>query len=176
MIKSEYKNVSILKKNSKINLVKAKRSDPLLIVFTPKKDPANKTFHQLLEGLLFLQSHVVIIGEDMPNVKNSAFNEKFTFVKNENVSLVKKYVIGADMAIIFENNSQIVKKLMDNGVVIIGNSNITQLKNYDSNKETGNSFTFKSMNAWAIFRALVRARETYTFPYDWQHIVKAVLV
>jgi hypothetical protein len=43
---------------------------------------------------------------------------------------------------------------------------------YNPTDEQGNSFYFRHESAWAIFAALVRATETYRFPYDWQGIVR----
>lgn len=47
-------------------------------------------------------------------------------------------------------------------------------KDYNPIAENGNSFTFKNINAWEIYAALVRALETFRFPYDWQNIIKEV--
>ncbi len=47
-----------------------------------------------------------------------------------------------------------------------------ELKNYNPNQENGNAFTFDKLNAWHCFAALVRALETYRFPFDWKTIQK----
>lgn len=61
------------------------------------------------------------------------------------------------------------------GVVIVGNEKSPLLQNYHPNNETGNSFTYSSDNAWDIFMALVRAVETYKFPYDWDNIIRGIV-
>lgn len=48
------------------------------------------------------------------------------------------------------------------------------IKNFDPIAETGNGFVFSSKNPWSLLVALVRASETYRFPYDWKNLVKAV--
>ena len=59
-------------------------------------------------------------------------------------------------------------------ILVAGIIGVVLLNNYHPNEETGNSFTYPSTNPWDIFMALVRAHETYRFPYDWQHIVRGV--
>lgn len=42
-------------------------------------------------------------------------------------------------------------------------------------QETGNGFYFAKPTKWEMFAAVVRARETYQFPYDWENLVKKIL-
>ena len=46
------------------------------------------------------------------------------------------------------------------------------LKNYDPNQENGNAFLYEALTHWQAFAAVVRALETYRFPYDWKTIQK----
>ncbi len=45
-------------------------------------------------------------------------------------------------------------------------------EDYDPLNEKGNAFIYRDMNAWHMTSALVRAAETYKFPFDWKCIVK----
>jgi len=47
-------------------------------------------------------------------------------------------------------------------------------ENYDPTGESGNSFFFAEQNVFSIFAALVRARESYRFSYDWRGICRNV--
>jgi glycogen synthase len=44
------------------------------------------------------------------------------------------------------------------------------LKNYDPNQEQGNAFLFEKTTVWQAFAAVVRALETFRFPFDWRTI------
>lgn len=47
-----------------------------------------------------------------------------------------------------------------------------ELDDYNPNRETGNSFIYRKSHKWSMFAALVRAIETFKFPYDWKNIVR----
>jgi len=182
MAKSEYKKVAAEKKEAKAHLLKNDDSSPLLVVFAPSskggKGLSLDHFYQLLEGLLILSSNVVVVSDDEHADADAHLRGKFSWVnpkEGRNKDVVEKYLLAADMALLFEEHMEDLELLMDKGVVIIGHEKSPFLENYRPNEETGNSFTFGSMNPWDIFRALVRAHETYVFPYDWQHIVRGVL-
>ena len=44
------------------------------------------------------------------------------------------------------------------------------LKNYDPNQEQGDAFIFEKQNVWHAFGGIVRALETFRFPFDWRTI------
>lgn len=46
--------------------------------------------------------------------------------------------------------------------------------NYTPLAEQGNGFYFASWTKWRVYAAVVRALETYQFPYDWENIVKEI--
>jgi starch synthase len=73
------------------------------------------------------------------------------------------------MALVFPFSD--VEEIMLNGVIPIS-MNRPGIKDYNPNKETGNGFVYKKEDSWSIFAALVRAVETFKFPYDWKHIVR----
>ncbi|MEK7529213.1 MAG: hypothetical protein AAB592_05595 [Patescibacteria group bacterium] len=43
---------------------------------------------------------------------------------------------------------------------------------FDPIKEAGNGFFYQNKNKWEIFAAIVRALETFRFPYDWKNVQK----
>ncbi|MBI3332014.1 hypothetical protein HYZ99_03580 [Candidatus Peregrinibacteria bacterium] len=49
------------------------------------------------------------------------------------------------------------------------------LKNYNPNQERGNAFLYDPPSPWKCFAALVRALETYRFPFDWRNIQKEAM-
>jgi hypothetical protein len=46
------------------------------------------------------------------------------------------------------------------------------LENYNAQSEAGNSFIYNNPNAFSLFEALVRAVETFKFPWDFKHIIR----
>jgi len=79
----------------------------------------------------------------------------------------------SDLILLLNENEKLLKKAWSEGVVSITNSFNSQVVNYNPNSEAGNSFTFKNFNEWEIFAAIVRALETYKFPYDWKFIERS---
>lgn len=178
MTKSEYQKVAEAKQAARDRVLKKGDKGPLLVVFSPGKTLSRDRFYQLLEGLLVLPSHVVVIGDEEHADVDAGVRGKISWVNTKegrNKDMIEQYLMAADMALVFEEHMQDLEALMDKGVVIVGSQKSPFLENYKPNEETGNSFTFASMSPWDIFRALVRAHETYMFPYDWQHIMRAVL-
>lgn len=47
------------------------------------------------------------------------------------------------------------------------------LEPFDPIEERGNGFFYEDGDSWSLFAALVRAVETYRFPYDWKNVLKA---
>lgn len=171
------------KKSAKEEVVKGASSgsssgDPLLVVFAPNKGFKKDEFFQLLEGMLILTSNVVVIDDEEPASGEDTTKGKITWVNTKegrNDSAIEKYLQAADMALVFEEHMEDVVRLLAYGVVVIGLDKSPLLENYNASEETGNAFTFGKMGPWEIFRALVRAHETYSFPYDWKHIVRGIL-
>jgi len=182
MSKSEYKKILAAKKDAKEALYKESYPDsntktPLLILFAPSTGKEKSVYHELLEGLKVLPMHVIVVADDEPADALKKPAGHFTWVNTEsgrNDEKVLKYLQAADMALVFEEDHEMLRHIMDEGVVVIGNDISPMLENYQPNEETGNAFTYGSMNPWEIFRALVRAYETNRFPYDWEHIIRGI--
>lgn len=183
MGKSEYKKILEEKKVAKANTystldIETVQKDPLLVVFKPESGLSQDQFYQLLEGLLILPGHVMVVSDDERSDADMHVAGKVSWVSakdGRDSEIIDKYLLAADMALIFDEHMNEVNPLLDKGVVVIGYEKSPLLENYHPNDETGNSFTFASMNPWDIFRALVRASETFMFPYDWQNIVRSIL-
>ena len=79
----------------------------------------------------------------------------------------------ANMILILNQDKKLLKKAWENGVVTITNKFTNEIADYNPNNETGNSFIFENFNEWEIFAAVVRALETYKFPYDWKFISRS---
>jgi hypothetical protein len=181
MGKSEYQKVFDAKKKSKELLYKKcwprdLLSKPLVVVFAPEKNEA--ILFQLLEGCFVLNCNLIVISEKEPPDALKHPSGKMTWFNPENgrnQPVINEFLDAADMAVVFEEHKNEMHELFKKGVVLIGNEKSPFLQNYHPNEETGNSFTYDSLNPWSIFMALVRAQETFRFPYDWQNIIRGIL-
>lgn len=182
MGKSEYQKLADAKKIAKKKLFKESwpKDDeriPLLVIFAPKNEELKDMLFQLLEGSLVLPSKVIVVSDSEPEDFTKHPTGKITWINTEggrNAPKIDQYLLAADMALIFEEHVNDLKNIMTEGAVIIGHEKSPLLENYHPNEETGNSFTYSETNPWSIFMALVRAHETYRFPYDWGNIVRGL--
>ncbi len=134
--------------------------------------------YELLEGCLVLPGKVLVVSESEPADFVKHPTGKITWINPEdgrNSPKIQEYLLATDMALILEEHAKDIHEIMQNGVVVVGHEKSPLLENYHPNLESGNSFTFGSFNPWDIFMALVRANETYRFPYDWQNISRNAL-
>ncbi len=119
----------------------------------------------LLQGLHAIDTNVVIIADKnspdftLPNTRTLPYNRQ-----NRKVLLES-----ADIAVSFSFND--VEEMLLNGVVPVTPPR-KEVKDYDPQSEIGNGFVYRKEDSWYIFAALVRAIETFKFPYDWKHIVR----
>lgn len=76
-----------------------------------------------------------------------------------------------DMAIMEEVTVERLKEMKDHNIVPLAERG--EVQQFDPVAEKGNAFLFEG-DSWSLFAALVRAAETYRFPYDWKNILKSV--
>lgn len=182
MTKSEYKKVLEAKKMAKEALYKVCYKDetpdePLLVVFGPSREKEEKLLLELMEGLRLLPVKMIIVSDNEPAdaLKHPAGH--ITWVNTEsgrNNPEIEKYTDAADMVLVFDEHHEDLQHLMKKGAVVIGHEISPLLENYHPNEETGNAFTFASYSPWEMFRAVVRATETFRFPVDWENIIRGM--
>lgn len=131
---------------------------------------------QLLPGLLSLQMEIVVLGKG-----SAKYGTLFTQLAKEQSHRVHiiaeqekdmhEMYAAADMAL-FLGDTTGMKELthcLAYGVVPIS-TRATVLEDYNPVQETGNSFLFDEPTVWHAYASLVRAMETYKFPFDWRTI------
>jgi hypothetical protein len=106
--------------------------------------------------VVVLSDYDVVEGRGMVHLPYSRINRK-------------NLLTAADMTLSFSFND--VEEMLLNGAIPISPAR-PEIKDYNPNKEVGNAFIYKKINKWGMFAALVRARETFKFPYDWNNIVR----
>jgi hypothetical protein len=181
MGKSELKKLLDEKKSAKENLYKVcwpkdNVTKPLVMLFEP--EASEEPLLHLLEGCLVLPANFIVVSRKEPGdfIRHPA--GKITWVNTEdgrNKPKIEEYLKAADMAVVFEDHLHDLTEIMEKGAVVVGHSKSPLLQNYHPNDETGNSFTYATLNPWDVFTAMVRALETFRFPYDWQNIIRGIV-
>lgn len=118
-----------------------------------------------LKGAPALNMEVIVLADKAIKFAKSP---KVTFLPYNRQNR-KVLLEAADMALAFPFND--VEEMLINGVIPVSVKR-QEVQNYNPNEETGNSFIYEQSDPWHLFAALVRARETFKFPYDWKHIVR----
>ena len=183
MGKSEYQKLVEEKKAAKTELFKKSYpgtdlKTPLLVIVGPENEKDEESMLKLLEGLFVLPVKIIVITDNEPEDHTEHPSGHVTFISDEdgrNRPKTNQYLLAADMAVILNKDYSRLLDIMDKGTVVIGHEESPYLENYQPNDETGNGFTFASANPWDIFRAVVRATETFHFPYDWGNIIRAIV-
>lgn len=142
------------------------RTPIVLLDYTDKEMAA--TFDDLLDGLANLDMTVIVLApkdtiNGFPQIKNVHFFD--------NQSETSAYA-AADFAVSFNGN---VSSVWKHGCVPIAKIDGDATNNYNPLAEEGNGFYFKNSTKWEVFAAIVRALETYQFPYDWENLIREIL-
>ncbi len=140
-------------------------SDALLGIVLDKKlsKSDEENLKNILEGVAHININVVVLTDS--NVFEHSKVHHIDYSRRNRHKLLE----ASDMSLIFSFND--VQEILLNGSVPIS-PNMEGIMDYDPNRETGNSFVYKENDYWCIFAALIRALETFRFPYDWANIVK----
>jgi hypothetical protein len=109
------------------------------------------------------------------NENDKIYQELKNALKRLNVKIIsdKNLFQEANMVILFNKDKNLLKKAWEHGVIPITQKFLPQIEDYNPNTEKGNSFVYKELNKWDIFAAVVRAVETFKFPYDWKFIIRS---
>ena len=159
-----------LKKQYKKDFLKElglKEAKPLVAIVLDHELSAkeNALLQKIFEAVSHIKANFVLVCDHHDTLKAT----KNVIPLSYSQANRKKTLEASDMAIVFPFND--VQEMLLHGTIPI-TSLRPEVADYNPNRETGNSFIFTDQNQWAIFAALVRAVETFKFPYDWNHIVR----
>lgn len=130
----------------------------------------------VLPGLLQLPISIVILGRG--SKKYGELFTKLTKVSGHRIAIVpdddtnlRKLLAGSDIALFFSENNEdeMVENALKYGTVPVSLPE-EALENYNPVQESGNAFVYEEATAWQCFGSLVRALETFKFPFDWRTI------
>jgi len=110
-----------------------------------------------------IQLAIIADDKSLSSFENSSFAIPLTR-KNRKLMLD-----ATDISICLPFND--VEEMQLHGIVPVSSPR-KEIIDYNPNSETGNAFIFHREDTWNLFATLVRALETFKFPYDWKHIVK----
>lgn len=155
------------------------------VVFLPTNTEGSKggvLFEAVLPGLRTLPMEFLVVENEGDSEFNSLLKElhktekhRLHFVNNKKISLQQMYA-ASDMILFFADPSDAseLEEAMKFAVVPVAPA-CEKLENYDPVQESGTAFIYEKETPWHCFAAVVRALETYRFPFDWKTIQKQVL-
>ena len=133
-------------------------------------------FEEVLPGLLELPVNLLIRGRGSKHygelftrlTKGQAY--RLRILADDDVSYLKM-LAGSDVAVFFSDPATLpeLEEALLYGVIPVS-PDAPILDNYNPVQETGNAFIFDDQTKWQCFASLVRALETYKFPFDWRTI------
>ena len=143
---------------------------PLVGVFLDTKlhPKDEESLKGLFEGIANLGVEVVVLADTNLNFFRSHGAKVLPYSRKSRKLLLE----ASDMALSFSFND--VHEMFLYGIVPVTGER-PEVANYNPTHETGNSFVYKKENPWCIYAALVRALETYKFPYDWKSIIHSAI-
>lgn len=144
-------------------------STPLIGLLLDKEveDSHRDSVEKLLEGACSLDVEIVLLADtdldsfSYPNVHYIPYSE----------TARKNLMQASDIIIALPSND--LEEMLMNGVVPISHRS-DLISDYNPNTEAGNGFVYGdsgSVDHWKIFAALIRALESFKFPYDWKNII-----
>ncbi len=131
---------------------------------------------ETLAGILELPVSLVIRGRG-----SKKYGEQFTKLLKENghrIAIlpddedhVRLMLSGSDIALFFseKGTTEDLENALRYGVIPVAPES-EQLENYNPVQESGNAFVYEHSTPWLCFGSLVRALETFKFPFDWRTI------
>lgn len=140
---------------------------PLLGIILDKE--LSPTIEDTLKKILEATAHVDVQVVILADTNLGAFSVPHTVVLPYSRNNRKIVLQAADMALGF--NFSDVEEMLLNGTIPVSPIR-NEVADYNPNHETGNAFIYRTGDSWSIFAALVRALETFKFPYDWKNIVR----
>ncbi len=129
-----------------------------------------------LEGLLELPVGIVIRGRgskkygELFTKLSKQYGHRIAIVADDEAHL-RTMLAGSDIAMFFSGKSEAeeIENALRYGAIPVALPH-EALDNYNPVQESGNAFIYETANPWLCFGSLVRALETFKFPYDWRTI------
>lgn len=134
-----------------------------------------KLFEEVLTGIEELPVELVVRGRGSEKygklfTQLSKDQKHRTAILADDDATLRKMLAASDMALFFATPEKSELELvLRYGVVPVSLPGV-KLDNYNPIQEAGNAFIYENATSWQCFAAIVRALETFKFPYDWRTI------
>jgi len=138
-----------------------------LVIDNELSDRDERIIEKLLEGAHSLNVEIVVLADTNLDSFSFPHVHHVPYSQNDREAVLR----ASDMMVALPHND--IEEWLLNGVVPISHAR-KEVSDYNPTKETGNSFIYgdyEKVDHYSIFAALVRALETYKFPYDWKNII-----
>lgn len=99
----------------------------------------------------------------------SKYKHKVKILPDSDVTL-RKMLAASDMTLFFSSPDIENREMALRYGVVPVSIESEGLEDYNPVQETGNAFLYEKPTRWQCFASLVRALETFKFPYDWRTI------
>jgi starch synthase len=135
-----------------------------------------KLLEEVLPGLLELPIQILILGKGSASYGKMLTDiaqkhaHRIAIVPNDDKNIRAMYA-ASDMALFLSNPAALpeLNHSLAYGCIPVAPS-VSKLADYNPNQESGEAFTYEKDTVWHCFAAMVRALETFKFPYDWKTI------
>lgn len=176
------KKIENKKKFCEENNLSCGKNDILLSIVSELSDDNNaEIFIKILEGLISIDIKICIIGFGSKKYHDilESFIEKnknnIVILQNSNDNL-RKTLAASDATFFFSLSEKDVflirKSLAYASLPIVPDDAQEIIEDYNPNQEKGNGFIYKTKNYWSAFSAIIRAKESFRFPYDYMNLQK----
>lgn len=144
-----------------------------LIYVSDMDDQIAQLIEGILEGISTIGVQLVLTHSASPDIDHKIEKMVNRFPKNLAVLNSDESRLECfDIALLDNLTEKHLSELKEYSMVPIASQGAISV--FDPIAEEGNGFIYDKKSQWSLFAALVRAMETYRFPYDWSTLVKSV--
>lgn len=132
-------------------------------------------FEEVLPGLLTLPVQLCVLGKGSEHygrlcTKLSKERPHQVAIIPSKSEQVEEMLRASDMALLLNPSEKDFFNLLSRYGIVPVSVSCDGVTNYNPNQESGTGFVYEGETHWHCFGALIRAMETYRFPFDWKTI------
>lgn len=139
-----------------------------IVGFCAGTDEDLEMLGQIIDGIEALKLPLIIFWSGSKKISPSWYEQASVITPKD--PHYESMWRACDMAYCFTSDD--ASMAFASGVVPLAPKGVKATENYNPNQESGNCFVYDTLNPWVMFSSLVRATETYKFPFDWKCIVR----
>ncbi|HVW66790.1 MAG TPA: hypothetical protein VHA78_03595 [Candidatus Peribacteraceae bacterium] len=157
----------------------AEAKRPVICIPTGVSDAlGGELLKEVLPGLLAMPVEILILGKGSASYGEyltdiaKKYSSRVAIIPNDDKHITHLFA-ASDMALFLTDPSDMaeLKTALQYAVIPVC-PQTDSVDAYNPNQESGEAFLYEKLTVWHCFAAVVRALETYRFPYDWRTIQK----